>query len=147
MPAGSGQAVVAGHIFTVAGVVLAFVLAHNILYTYIAPFLAAAGMAERTDLVLLVFGPTSLLGILITGMLIDRHLRSLTLASTALFGLSAVALSFASDAPAATYAAVAAWGLAFDGAATLFQTAIAKTRDLHCVLALTNERNILHRWL
>jgi len=122
-----------GHIFTVAGVrpvlfvVLVFVLAHNILYTYITPFLAAAGMVERTDLVLLVFGATSLMGIWIIGVLIDRHLRGLTLASTALFGLSALALGAAGDVPAAVYAAVAAWGLAFGGAATLFQTAIAKT--------------------
>lgn len=62
--------------------VLAFVLAHNILYTYIAPFLAEAGMVERTDLVLLVFGLASLLGIWIVGVLIDRHLRSMTLACT-----------------------------------------------------------------
>ncbi|MET1537368.1 MFS transporter, partial [Burkholderia sola] len=78
-------------VFTLAGVrpvlfvVLAFVLAHNILYTYIAPFLAVAGMAARTDLVLLVFGATSVLGIWITGVLIDSHLRALTLASIALF--------------------------------------------------------------
>ena len=108
-------------------VVLAFVLAHNVLYTYIAPFLAAAGMADRTDVVLLVFGVTSLLGIWIIGVLIDRHLRALTLASTALFGLSALALGVAGDAPVVVYAAVAAWGLAFSGAATLFQTALAKT--------------------
>ncbi|XEU21024.1 MFS transporter [Tistrella mobilis] len=36
-------------------VVLAYVLAHNILYTYIAPFLTTAGMVERTDAVLLVY--------------------------------------------------------------------------------------------
>ncbi|OZI36995.1 MFS transporter [Bordetella genomosp. 10] len=120
------------HVFTVAGVrpvlfvVLAFVLAHNILYTYIAPFLAAAGMAGRTDLVLLAFGLASLLGIWIVGALVDRHLRALTLASTALFGLSALALGVAGNAPAVVYAAVAAWGLAFGGAATLFQTALAK---------------------
>ncbi|MEK6347250.1 MAG: MFS transporter [Burkholderia sp.] len=118
-------------VFGIAGVrpvlfvVLSFVLAHNILYTYIAPFLKAAGMADRTDLVLLVFGATSLLGIWIVGLLIDRHLRALTLASTALFGLSALALGVAGHAPL-VYAAAAAWGLAFGGAATLFQTAIAK---------------------
>ena len=74
-------------------VVLAFVLAHNILYTYIAPFLGAAGMAERTGLVLLVFGLTSLLGIWIIGILIDRHLRMLTLTSIAVFALAALALA------------------------------------------------------
>ncbi|MFK8329819.1 MFS transporter [Pseudomonas sp. BJa5] len=129
----AGKRLSLGQVFTVAGVrpvlfvVLAFVLAHNILYTYIAPFLAMVGMAERTDLVLLVFGVTSLLGIWIIGMLIDRHLRALTLASTVLFGLSALALGVAGDAPAVVYAAVIAWGLAFGGAATLFQTAIART--------------------
>ncbi|ODV41955.1 MFS transporter [Cupriavidus sp. UYMMa02A] len=129
----NGKRLSLGHVFTVAGVrpvlfvVLAFVLAHSILYTYIAPFLAVAGMVERTDLVLLVFGFTSLLGIWIIGVLIDRHLRALTLASTVLFGLSALALGMAGDAPTVVYAAVAAWGLAFGGAATLFQTAIAKT--------------------
>ncbi|WP_115572239.1 MFS transporter [Xanthomonas campestris] len=106
-------------------VVLAFVLAHNLLYTYIAPFLAAAGMGARTDLVLLVFGMTSLLGIWCVGVLIDRHLRTLTLASTAVFGLAAAALGMAGDVPAVAYIAVAAWGIAFGGAATLFQTALA----------------------
>ncbi|MCS3847990.1 putative MFS family arabinose efflux permease [Xanthomonas campestris] len=106
-------------------VVLAFVLAHNLLYTYIAPFLAAAGMGARTDRVLLVFGMTSLLGIWCVGVLIDRHLRMLTLASTAVFGLAAGALGMAGDLPAVVYIAVAAWGIAFGGAATLFQTALA----------------------
>lgn len=122
-----------GHVFTLPGirpvlfVVLSFVLAHNILYTYIAPFLAAAGMAERTDLVLLVFGITSLLGIWAIGVLIDRHLRLLTIASTLLFGLAALALGVAGELPLIVYAAVGIWGLAFGGAATLFQTALANT--------------------
>jgi len=129
----AGKRLPLGRVFTMPGirsvlfVVLTFVLAHNILYTYIAPFLATAGMGERTDLVLLVFGMASLLGIGIVGMLIDRHLRMLTLASTVLFGLSALLLGIAANAAAVVYAAVAIWGLAFGGAATLFQTAIART--------------------
>lgn len=129
----AGKRLPLGRVFTMPGirsvlfVVLTFVLAHNILYTYIAPFLATAGMGERTDLVLLVFGMASLLGIGIVGMLIDRHLRMLTLASTMLFGLSALLLGIAANAAAVVYAAVAIWGLAFGGAATLFQTAIART--------------------
>ncbi|KMN05692.1 MFS transporter [Pseudomonas helleri] len=107
-------------------VVLAFVLAHNILYTYIAPYLGAAGMAGRTGLVLLVFGLTSLLGIWLIGVLIDRHLRMLTLTSVAVFALAALALGLAGKVPGIVYLAVGAWGLAFGGAATLFQTAMAK---------------------
>lgn len=130
---GTGKRLPLRHVFTLPGirpalfVVLAFVLAHNILYTYIAPFLAAAGMAERTDLVLLVFGITSLIGLWLIGLLIDRHLRALTLASTLLFGCAALALGVAAEVHLAVYGAVGVWGLAFGGAATLFQTAIATT--------------------
>ncbi|KAB2894481.1 MAG: MFS transporter [Burkholderiaceae bacterium] len=130
---GTGKRLPLWHVFTMPGirpvlfVVLAFVLAHNILYTYIAPFLVAAGMVERTALVLWIFGITSLLGIWLIGALVDRHLRALTLASTVLFGISALALGMAGGDPAVVYAAVGAWGLAFGGAATLFQTALAKT--------------------
>jgi len=105
-------------------VMFAFVLAHNLLYTYIAPFLAQAGLADRVDLVLLVFGTASLAGIWVTGHGIDRGLRRLVLGSTAAFGLAALALGL-SDAPAVVYAGIAIWGLAFGGAATLFQTASA----------------------
>lgn len=129
----TGKRLSLGQVFTLPGirpllfVVLAFVLAHNILYTYIAPFLSAAKMAERTDLVLLVFGITALLGIWVIGVLIDRYLRALTIASIALFALAALVLGLAGDVPEAVYSAVAAWGLAFGGAATLFQTALAKS--------------------
>ncbi|TSJ60191.1 MFS transporter [Starkeya sp. 3C] len=129
----AGQRHSLGAVFGMAGVrpvlfvTLAFVLGHNILYTYIAPFLAAARMAERTDLVLLIFGATSVIGIWIVGVLVDHRLRSLTLASIALFVLSALTLGIRADAPAAIYVATGVWGLAFGGAATLFQTALAKT--------------------
>ncbi|MBA0205534.1 MFS transporter [Pectobacterium aroidearum] len=122
-----------GQVFTVAGVrsvlcvVLAFVLAHNILYTYIASFLAAVGMVAQTGLVLLVFGVASLLGIWMIGVLIDRYLRALTLACSALFCVSVLALGVAGEVHAVVYAAVSVWGLAFGGAATLFQTAIVRT--------------------
>jgi predicted MFS family arabinose efflux permease len=130
-PAGTRRSLMS--VFTLPGirpvlfVVLAYVLAHNILYTYIAPFLGAAGMMERTDAVLLVFGVASLFSIWTVGVLIDRRLRELTLVSTALFALSAAALWIWNDVPAVVYGASAVWGLAFGGCATLFQTASAKT--------------------
>ncbi|WP_215395659.1 MFS transporter [Rheinheimera oceanensis] len=128
----TGKRLSLGRVFTLPGirpvlfVVLAFVLAHNILYTYITAFLADAGMAERIDLVLLVFGITALLGIWIIGVLVDRYLQALTIASIALFALAALVLGLAGDVPVAVYSAVAVWGLAFGGAATLFQTGLAK---------------------
>ncbi|WP_321858861.1 MFS transporter [Paraburkholderia tropica] len=106
-------------------VVLTFVLAHNLLYTYIASFLATADMSDSIDRVLLTFGIASLFGILIVGVGIDRHLRTLTLASTLLFAVATLMLARAGHAQTLVYASVAAWGLAFGGAATLFQTALA----------------------
>lgn len=104
---------------------LSFVLAHNILYTYIAPLLAEADLASRTDLVLLAFGVAGLVSIVVTGLLIDRHLRLLTGICVALFAIAATMLGTSSSVPL-IYAAVLAWGLGFGGAATLFQTASAR---------------------
>lgn len=106
-------------------VVLAWVLAHNILYTYIAPYLTQAGLSGRVDLVLLIFGITALLGIWLTGVWIDRHLRLLVLISLTAFALASVLLSLGSGKPVVIYLVAAVWGLTFGGAATLLQTAIA----------------------
>jgi predicted MFS family arabinose efflux permease len=127
-----GQRLGIGRTFRLAGlrpvlfVTLTFVLAHNILYTYIAPFVEGAGLASRLDLVLLVFGLAALLGIWIVGLLVDRMLRRLVLASTALFALTAVLLAVGGTNPLALHIGMALWGLAFGGAATLFQTAAAQ---------------------
>jgi predicted MFS family arabinose efflux permease len=102
---------------------LAFVLAHNLLYTYIAPLLVGAGLSGRIGLVLLVFGAAALAGITLIGWLIDRWLRTLSLATTLLFGAACLAWAAWPGSPLVIYAVCAAWGLAFGGAATLLQTA------------------------
>lgn len=107
-------------------VVLAWVLAHNILYTYISPFLAETALADRVDFVLLLFGITSIMGIWVVGMLIDRLLRALVLISLAAFALISVALGIGNSQTIIIVLAVALWGLTFGGAATLLQTAIAQ---------------------
>ncbi|MFG2833038.1 MFS transporter [Streptomyces sp. NPDC048434] len=104
-------------------VTLVFVLAHTILYAYIAAFLAHVRMADSTDLALLVFGGASLLSIWITGALINRRLRSLTIASTLLVGAAAAILAVLADSPALVYLAVLLWGLGWGGVPTLLQTA------------------------
>lgn len=107
-------------------VVLTWVLAHNILYTYIAPYLTQAGLTQRVDLVLLIFGITALIGIWVIGILIDRKLRPLVLNSLFAFALSSIALGISSSQPIVIYLVVAVWGLTFGGAATLLQTAVAE---------------------
>lgn len=106
---------------------LIFVLAHNILYTYIAPLLEPAGLTGQIDRVLLAFGVAALVGIWLVGMLIDRWLRELVLISIALFIVTALAWAINGENSQLIYLYVAVWGVAFGGAATLFQTASAIT--------------------
>ncbi|GBF76403.1 MFS transporter [Paenibacillus sp. 598K] len=106
-------------------VVFTWMLAHNILYTYISPFLEPIGLSEHVDLVLLVFGIAALFSIWIVGLLIDRMLRSLVLISLIGFALVSVSLWVGGTSAPIVYMAVALWGLTFGGAATLLQTAQA----------------------
>src|SRR5690606_14592130 len=121
-----------GEVFRMPGIrpvllaTLGYMLAHNILYTSLAPFVSPARMVEQTALILLVFGLTSLVSIWIAGALVDRHLRSLTLASIALFAVSALVLGIGTDSTSAVYAAICLWGLAYGGAATLFATSMSR---------------------
>lgn len=104
--------------------VLGIVLAHNILYTYISPFLQPAGLMARTDAILLLFGLCSLVSIVITGIFVDRFLQPLTLISIGLFMVAALLLQLNAASVPLVWLAVALWGLAFGGAATLLQTAM-----------------------
>ncbi|SFM30379.1 Predicted arabinose efflux permease, MFS family [Paenibacillus sp. 1_12] len=127
----AGQRMTVGQVFVMPGirpilmVVLTWMLAHNILYTYIAPFLELSGLAERVDLVLLVFGLAALVSIWVVGLLIDRKLRLLVLLSLFGFALVSVALWAGNASAWVVYVAVTLWGLTFGGAATLLQTALA----------------------
>ena len=110
---------------SVLAVVLTWMLAHNMLYTYIAPFVASAGLGNKVDIVLLVFGLAALVGIWLTGRLVDRHLRNAVLTSLATFSAISLLFGFFSRSVAVVYAGIFVWGLSFGGAATLLQTALA----------------------
>ncbi len=105
-------------------VVAAYVLAHNILYTYIAAFLDAYDMGGSRDGVLLVFGVAAVVSIWITGALVDRKLRRLTIVSSALFLVAAVLLAVLADNTVVVYGAMVLWGLGWGGVTTLLQTAV-----------------------
>lgn len=129
LPAGRraaiGQVLATPGVSAVLAVIFTWVLAHNVLYTYIVPFLQAGGMAGSTGPVLLLFGCAALVGIGVVGALIDRHLRRLVLGSLVGFGVASVLLGLATGAPLLVYFSVALWGLSFGGAGTLLQTASA----------------------
>lgn len=106
-------------------VVMTWMTAHNILYTYIAPFLISLDM-QRVDLALFLFGVSALTSIFIVGSLIDRWLRTLLLGSIAAFTIDSVLLGISGGNAIVIYLGVIMWGLTFGGAATLLQTALAE---------------------
>jgi predicted MFS family arabinose efflux permease len=109
----------------VLAVVISWMLAHNILYTYIAPFVAPAGLADRVDLVLLVFGVAALAGIWLTAKWVEPLLRRTVLVSLVAFAAMSAVFGLLGNVPVVIYFGVAVWGLSFGGAATLLQTALA----------------------
>ncbi|KAA0693331.1 MFS transporter [Neorhizobium sp. P12A] len=106
--------------------ILAYILAQNMLYTYIAPLLDTVGASGQTDRVLLTFGIVSLAGIAIVGATVDRALRLLIVADIGLFIVATLLLAFGAVSPLVVYGAAAIWGLAFGGASTIFQTALIR---------------------
>ncbi len=101
----------------------AWVTAHYILYTYVAPYAEWAGNGDRVSLLLLVFGCAALAGIWIAGAAVDRHLRLHVLASLTVFAGATAVLGFLPHSDGVILVGVVLWGLTFGGAATSIQTA------------------------
>ncbi|EOO24566.1 hypothetical protein IIU_06701 [Bacillus cereus VD133] len=106
-------------------VLFVWILAHNILYTYIAPFMTYVKLSNRLDLALLIFGVASVVGIWITGLFIDGRLRTLTLMSLLGFAVGSIVLGIAGEVALLIYIGIAIWGITFGGSATLLQTTLA----------------------
>lgn len=119
-----------GRVFMMPGVaivcltIFVWMLAHNTIYTYIAPYLRATGTGLGADLVLLVYGVGSVVGLGITAIVIDRQPRALLHLSVALFIAAAIVLLLAASSPAAVLGAAAMWGIAFGGASAQLQSAL-----------------------
>nr|WP_306281277.1 MFS transporter [Pantoea sp. Fr-CA_6] len=115
----------------VLAVIFLWMTAHNILYTFIGPFLQLSGLTGNVGLILLIFGIAALIGIWITGMLVDRHLRNLVLLSLAALAAVSVALAAGMREQIVVFLAVIVWGWSFGGASTQMQTAAADAASNH----------------
>jgi len=104
-----------------------FSLGHNMMYTYISPYLTESLGIRHISTFLLIFGVMAVTSIVITGVFIDRHLRFLIMSGLFLFILSSIILSFFYKNTYSVMSASFLWGLGFGGGATLFQTASART--------------------
>jgi predicted MFS family arabinose efflux permease len=125
-----GERVPVRHALTVPGVrpvltvTVLYVLAHTVLFTYIAPLLDRAGLGGATGGVLLAFGLASMASIWLTGSHIHRRLRQLTIGGALLVALTAAILALWSGNAPLVYLAALLWGLGWGGAPTLLQTAL-----------------------
>lgn len=130
--AGGGQRTPLGSVWRLPGVrstlllMALYVLAHNVLYTYIEPLAILANAQHWLDRVLLAFGVAAVAGIGIAGWGVDRHLRALVWAAVAGFVLAVLALLLWPGVPQVLLLASALWGVAFGAVPTLFQTAVAR---------------------
>lgn len=120
-------------VFTMPGVrpilflVMAWILSHYLLYTYITPLLTDLGLKTQIDFILLVFGLSSLLGIWLIGLLVDQHLKKLIFISLTTFLIISVLLSLSFNHLGLMLFTLftVIWGLSFSGAPTLLQTVLA----------------------
>jgi predicted MFS family arabinose efflux permease len=97
-----------------------YMVAHNIVYTYVTDYLDSIGMAAQTGWVLFSFGAASILSVVVVGAYIDRHLRVLTVASTVVLAAGILVLAVLAGSPVLVYVAAAAWGFAFGSSPSLF---------------------------
>lgn len=130
--AGAGRRIPLGTVWRMPGVrsallvMVLYVLAHNVLYTYIEPLAVEAGAGPWLDRLLLAFGVAAIAGIGIAGWGVDRHLRTLVWAAVIGFIVPVLALLLWPGDATALLLATILWGVAFGAVPTLFQTALAR---------------------
>ncbi|MFK4484914.1 MFS transporter [Curtobacterium sp. AB7] len=108
----------------ILAVIATWMVAHNTIYTYISPYLRVTGTDLSAGLVLLVYGIAAILGVVITGALLDRHPRPLLHLSVGLFVVTGVVLLVGHASPVAVLVAAVLWGVSFGGASTQLQAAL-----------------------
>jgi DHA1 family inner membrane transport protein len=111
----------------VAGVGVVLTLGHYTLYTYIAPLTRQAGVGNaEVSLVLFGYGAAGILGLVVSGVVVDRHPTNALWAVTALTTTCLLVLGL-SDATTPTVVAIVFWGLAFGTLPTLLQAVALRT--------------------
>ena len=119
-----------GKVFRIRGiavilaVIATWMIAHNTIYTYVSPWLRSGGSGLGVDVTLLVYGVSSIGGIVVTGALLDRHPRPLLHGSVALFVVAGAVLFVGHDSAAAVVVAAVLWGVTFGGASAQLQAAL-----------------------
>ncbi|MCY1674934.1 MFS transporter [Pseudarthrobacter sp. SL88] len=109
----------------ILGVIVSWMLGHNIMYTYIGSYLRAASVDIPVEAALLTFGAAAIAGIALTAAVIDKCVRRMVLLSLGTFTVAGVIFIVGQASAVAVFAAIILWGIAFGGAAAQLQTAIS----------------------
>jgi predicted MFS family arabinose efflux permease len=109
----------------VLAIIVTWMVAHNVVYTYFATYLRSAHIALPVDVALVTFGVAALVGVGITGSLVDRALRRLVLVSITFFVVGGVIFVVGHHSLVAVLVALVVWGVGYGGAATQLSTAIS----------------------
>jgi len=112
-----------------AGVILTYIVGHNIVYIYIEPFVRAMGHAGQLDFILLLFGLGSIAGIALVGALIDRYLKAIGLLEIAFFVAAVIVWICGWTGAVPVYASAIVWGVSFGGFGPVTQTLTARLAD------------------
>ena len=111
-------------LWIVLAVIVAWMIAHNTIYTYIYPYLHFTGTGISASLMLVVYGVAAVGGVVITGALLDRYPRPLLHLSALIFVIAGAMLIIGSHSAAIVMIAAVLWGVGFGGASTQLQAAI-----------------------
>jgi predicted MFS family arabinose efflux permease len=109
-------------VILVWAIVVLIGLAHNILYTYVVPFLISIDVSDDAVAgVLFLYGGAGAVGLLLAGVLGDRWPRGWLVTSTALLAVSLLVLGTVTGALPISLIAFVVWGMAFGGLPAMLQ--------------------------
>ena len=136
---------------TLRGVILVCVITtlimigHNLYYTYIVPFFTDVNgfSGESVSMLLLVYGASGAVGLVLVGVFGGRFPRAGLLASVGFVGLAVLTTALFPNEQVVVVFALVVWGIAFGGAPALLQTRVLQIaspqiRDVSAALVTTS---------
>jgi len=105
-------------------VVVVVLLGHNLLYTYIAPFLIGPAALDPSAVagVLLLYGGAGAIGLVMAGILSDKAPRAGLFGGIMLVGASVTVIGLSTQVQWLLLAAIGVWGMAFGALPAMLQT-------------------------
>ncbi|EPL9568280.1 MFS transporter [Providencia rettgeri] len=123
------------NILSLLFIVFTLIVAHNLLYIYIEPFLSISGLAPQVDQVLFVFGIGSLLSLWFTGMLVDKKPVFMLILSILFFTFASYLMRYYANNSLGIYNSVVIWGIGIGGFAAITQMILARLSGKNVDLA------------